>query len=440
VKRFFWLLAALPFLFPSYAALADGDASEAGAPPEASAADLGQELDSLRQLVEKLQADREADQAEIESLRESVQTLEDGQLRAYRGTAAGPGAGDAGGEEIGTDKKEDREYQRTERRVLEQRRGVLLPAGQLLFEPGFQYTNISRNRVQLSGFSLIPAIIIGRIDVVEIDRDIFVGSLTSRYGIFNFLEAELSLPYVYRSDQEIFGATGLEEQVNVDGGGIGDLTGGLFAQVLYEKGWVPDTVLSFRFSAPTGKDFTDISLDAQGAPTELPLGSGFWGLQPGVTFSKTTDPAVVFSSFRYTFNLQDNKNGLDYDPGDVFEFNGGVAFALNERIAMSFSYQHRYGDSFDVDGVDLLRSDFNAGQMFIGMSYTMNRWTALSFNVGFGVTSDAPDLTFEIRMPLRMPFRTPVLKLPRMPWQSAESGMLPQSAMAASRDREVLLH
>jgi hypothetical protein len=439
VKRFFWLLAALPILFLSHAALADGDAVEAEAPPEVGSSDLGQELESLRQLVEKLQADREADQAEIESLRESVQTLEDGQLRTYRGTGAGPAAGAPGEQEIGTDKREDREYQRTERRVLEQRRGVLLPAGQLLFEPGFQYTNISRNRVQLSGFSLIPAIIIGRIDVVEIDRDIFVGSLTSRYGIFNFLEAELSVPYVYRQDQEIFGATGLEKQVSVDGNGIGDISGGLFAQVLYEKGWVPDTVLSFRFSAPTGRDFTDLDIDAEGVPSELPLGSGFWGLQPGVTFSKTTDPAVVFTSFRYTFNLADTKSGIDFDPGDVFEFNGGVAFALNERIAMSFSYQHRYGDSFTQNDIDILRSDFNAGQMFIGMSYTMNRWTALSFNVGFGVTNDAPDLTFEIRMPLRMPFRTPVLKLPRMPWQSAESGVLPQSAMAR-RDREVLLH
>ena len=433
MKRFFWLLTALPILFLSNAAVADGDAVEAEAPPEVGSSDLGQELESLRQLVEKLQADREADQAEIESLRESVQTLEDGQLRAYRGTGAGPAAGE---QEIGTDKREDREYQRTERRVLEQRRGVLLPAGQLLFEPGFQYTNIARNRVQLSGFSLIPAIIIGRIDVVEIERDIFVGNLNTRYGIFDFLEAELSVPYVFRQDQEIFGATGLEQQVNVDGNGIGDISGGLFAQVLYEKGWVPDTVLSFRFSAPTGQDFTDIDLDAQGVPTELPVGSGFWGLQPGVTFSKTTDPAVVFTSFRYTFNLEDTKNGIDFDPGDVFEFNGGLAFALNERIAMSFSYQHRYADSFTQNGIDILRSDFNAGQMFIGMSYTMNRWTALSFNVGFGVTSDAPDLTFEIRMPLRMPFRTPVLKLP---WKSAKSGVLPQSAMAR-RDREVLLH
>ena len=436
MKRFFWLLAALPILFLSNAALADGDAVEAEAPPEVGSSDLGQELESLRQLVEKLQADREADQAEIESLRESVQTLEDGQLRTYRGTGAGPDAGASGEQEIGTDKREDREYQRTERRVLEQRRGVLLPAGQLLFEPGFQYTNISRNRVQLSGFSLIPAIIIGRIDVVEIERDIFVGNLNTRYGIFDFLEAELSVPYVFRQDQEIFGATGLEQQVNVDGNGIGDISGGLFAQVLYEKGWVPDTVLSFRFSAPTGQDFTDIDLDAQGVPTELPVGSGFWGLQPGVTFSKTTDPAVVFTSFRYTFNLEDTKNGIDFDPGDVFEFNGGLAFALNERIAMSFSYQHRYGNSFTQNGIDILRSDFNAGQMFIGMSYTMNRWTALSFNVGFGVTSDAPDLTFEIRMPLRMPFRTPVLKLP---WKSAKSGVLSQSAMAR-RDREVLLH
>ena len=188
--------------------------------PRSAAATWGQELESLRQLVEKLQVDREADQAEIQRLRDSVQTLEDGQLRAYRGTGAGPAAGATSDQEIGTDKREDREYQRTERRVLEQRRGVLLPAGQLLFEPGFQYTNISRNRVQLSGFSLIPAIIIGRIDVVEIERDIFVGNLNTRYGIFDFLEAELSVPYVFRQDQEIFGATGLEQQVNVDGNGI----------------------------------------------------------------------------------------------------------------------------------------------------------------------------------------------------------------------------
>ena len=92
MKRFFWLLAALPILFLSNAALADGDAVEAEAPPEVGSSDLGQEIESLRKLVEQLQADREADQAEIESLRESVQTLEDGQLRTYRGTGAGPAA------------------------------------------------------------------------------------------------------------------------------------------------------------------------------------------------------------------------------------------------------------------------------------------------------------------------------------------------------------
>jgi hypothetical protein len=73
------------------------------------------------------------------------------------------------------------------------------------------------------------------------------------------------------------------------------------------------------------------------------------------------------------------------------------------------------------------------------MSYTLNRWSAFSFNVGIGVTQDAPDLTFEVRIPLRMPFRTPVLKMPRLPWTKADADMLPQTA-ADGRKREVLLN
>jgi hypothetical protein len=374
---------------------------------------LQAEVQELRGVVEELRASRDKAETELSSLRASVSSLE-----SRTPTRSGLNGGNG---EVGVEKEGQRRLQQAERQILEQAKGVLLPGGQLVIEPGIEYSNISRNRVDLSGFSVIPALVIGKIDVAALDRDVYTAQVTSRYGLTDWLEAEITVPWIYREDDEVFGATGSEEIRRMSGDGLGDIQGGLFAQLLYEDREIPGAILNFRYRAPTGEDFSEVDLDARGRPTELPVGSGFWSFAPGFTLVKTTDPAVLFFSANYYFNLEDDKDIYGtVDPGDIFEWSAGMAFALNERLALSLSFQHQIGGRTTQNGDEVLRSDLNAGTFFIGGSYTANHVTAFTFNLGVGVTDDAPDLTLEIRMPLRMPFRGPVFEGPSLPgWLSS---------------------
>ena len=61
--------------------------------------------------------------------------------------------------------------------------GVLTRKGKLAIEPSIQYSYTDNNRVFLDAFTFIPAIAVGVIDIREIKRHSFIGSLTARYGI-----------------------------------------------------------------------------------------------------------------------------------------------------------------------------------------------------------------------------------------------------------------
>src|SRR5690606_35680027 len=82
-------------------------------------------------------------------------------------------------------------------------RGVLTPRNQLILEPSLQYSHATNNRVALVGFTVIPAITIGLIDVRSVNRDIFIAQLAARYGVTNRFEVEAKLPYVYRHDSNL---------------------------------------------------------------------------------------------------------------------------------------------------------------------------------------------------------------------------------------------
>src|SRR5512133_4333537 len=81
--------------------------------------------------------------------------------------------------------------------------GVLTPPGHYVLEPSLQFGYSSSNRVALVGYTIIPALLIGLIDVREFKRNTFTAALTGRFGINNRLEVEARVPYVYRSDSAI---------------------------------------------------------------------------------------------------------------------------------------------------------------------------------------------------------------------------------------------
>jgi hypothetical protein len=64
-----------------------------------------------------------------------------------------------------------------------------------MLEPSMSYSYSSVSRVSIERFTILPALLVGLIDVVEADRDTFSSSLTARYGVANRFEMELRGSY-----------------------------------------------------------------------------------------------------------------------------------------------------------------------------------------------------------------------------------------------------
>src|SRR5690606_16476189 len=81
---------------------------------------------------------------------------------------------------------------------------------------------------------------------------------------------------------------------------------------------------------------------------DLPTGSAFYSLQPGLTAIVPSDPAVFFGGVSYIWNVRRDVDTLDlsgtpigrYDPGDGVNFNFGMGLSINERASFSLGYDH----------------------------------------------------------------------------------------------------
>jgi hypothetical protein len=301
--------------------------------------------------------------------------------------------------------------------------GVLTPAGQFSFETGLQYSYSSSNRVSLVGYTIIPAITIGLIDVREVRRNSTVANFTGRWGVTNRMELEAKIPYVYRSDDQLtrplnIGA-GRDDLFNSTGQGIGDVEATARYQFNETSVDKPVYVGSLRFKSRTGKDPFEVVTETTQAPelitnrmeTELPTGSGFYTIQPGLTVLYPTDPAVFFGGINYQFNL--SRSGVtmnttqgpvylgEVDAGDVFGFNFGMGLALNEKSSFSLGYDGASVGKTKMNGQDAINSSrIQLGTLMLGYSQRLTPSTSLGLTVGVGVTRDTPDVTLGLRVPI----------------------------------------
>ncbi len=304
--------------------------------------------------------------------------------------------------------------------------GVLTPKGKYVLEPSLQYGYSSSNRVALVGYTVIPALLIGLVDVREVKRNTFTAALSGRFGITNRLELEARVPYVYRSDstvsREINVGAANERVFDASGKSIGDIE--LGARYQLNEGGVdkPFFVGGLRFKSRTGKDpfevVTDCNLrceeieDGTGLPTELPTGSGFYSLQPSLTALFPSDPAVFFGSVSYLHNFKRTnvsrrvRGGEEQilgsiEPGDVFGFNFGMGLALNEKSSFSIGYDHNSVGRTKQNGNTVAGSvRTQLATLLLGYSYRLNDKTSLSVSVGAGLTRDTPDVSLTVRLPM----------------------------------------
>lgn len=304
--------------------------------------------------------------------------------------------------------------------------GVLTPRGKYVLEPSLQYGYSSNNRIALIGYTVVPALLVGLIDVREVKRNTVTAALTGRFGLTNRFELEARIPYIYRSDstvsREVGTGSSADSVFEASGRAIGDIELGARYQLNDGGADKPYYIGTLRFKTRTGRDPFDVPTDCAqrcvsnttgtGLQLELPTGSGFYSLQPGLTWLFPSDPAVFFGSFTYLHNFKRSNVSREVlggeseflgtiQPGDIIGFNFGMGLALNEKSSFSLGYDHSSVGRTKQNGQVTPGSvRTQLGTLLLGYSYRLNETRTFNVSVGAGLTRDTPDLTLTVKLPM----------------------------------------
>lgn len=383
---------------------------------EAIKQQLAEQQRQLAEELKKLETHRqalEASQRRLESLLKQLGMAPDErradstELLVSGGQSSGGGGQDEGVVDVGT---------------LFGEPTILTPKGRAVFEPSLQYSYSSSDRVSIVGYSILPALVIGLIDVRSVDRNAWIAAATLRYGLTNRLEVEAKVPYLYRSDDALsrpIDLTGSAQDrlFSADGDGLGDIELAARYQLNLPRGEEPFYIAGLRFKARNGTDpfevdyATGTTADTYGPfPTELPTGSGFYSLQPSLNAVLATDPAVFYGGINYLWNIERDVNKTvagsfigEMDPGDSIGINLGMGLGLNERSSFSLGYEHTWIDETEQNGVTLPNTTTTQlASLLLGFSYKLGKTTNLNLTIGAGLTDDTPDTQITVRLPIRL--------------------------------------
>jgi hypothetical protein len=223
----------------------------------------------------------------------------------------------------------------------------------------------------------------------------------------------------YRSGGAGSSASSLAE-VSRRTSGLADMSMGASFRAFTETQTRPDIVFSTRVKAPTGRHPYGVPLvEVEGTegnlrvPDRLGTGSGTWGASIGVSALKTVDPVVLFGNFSYFRNFEQEFDDISeaagaqpgtVKPGDAFQYGAGVAFAVNERSSLTFSFTQRFVESTDLafgggDFVPIIGSQANVASLNIGSTFAFSPRASVIVNVGAGLTRDTPDFSLVGRIP-----------------------------------------
>ncbi|GGB44351.1 hypothetical protein GCM10011502_17080 [Oceanisphaera marina] len=310
---------------------------------------------------------------------------------------------------IGTAQAQDRQVVNSVANALETQ-GVMTPKGKFELEPTFSYSQNTSNRISILGFTQLPALLVGIIEAEDADLTTFTWALAARYGLTNRIELELRAPWVYRHDSitKRNQDTGVQNPTKFtsSGGGLGDIEAAIRYQFNLES--APYWIGGLRVKSDTGKSPFDQELDRNNIFKDPPTGSGSWSLEPNLTMIYPLDPAVLFATGGYTWNMEADA-GIDLDNdrlandkidlGDSFFLGMGMGFAVNDRLSFSLGINHRTVFESSINGRqsgEVLQLD----SLTTGFSLVLSDRTSVNMSLQAGLTEDAPDVQLNFGMPI----------------------------------------
>lgn len=227
-------------------------------------------------------------------------------------------------------------------------------------------------------------------------------TFSADYGLKDNLTVNLTVPIVSRYSQ-----TAADSELQH---GFGDISVGARLQPFPLSRGASSVTLSGSVRLPTGRSPFEV-VEGQGLST----GSGYASATLGLNLSKVIDPVAIFGSLSATFalpakNLDQKHNGstlVEVAPGQTLGLGVGFAYAMSYNITTTLSFQESISGStrlsyIDPTGkwVDNKTASQTSAMMNLGLGVRVSPLTTMNFSVGIGLTSDSPDFTFGMNMPL----------------------------------------
>ena len=126
-----------------------------------------------------------------------------------------------------------------------------------MIEPSIGYAYSSVSRVSIEGFTILPALLVGIIDIVEADRHTYSTSFSARYGVTPRFEMELRGSYLERNDatrsREFLTNSTEDSLFNAKGSGPGDYGVGMRYQFQRRKPTLPISSATCASRPRTGR-------------------------------------------------------------------------------------------------------------------------------------------------------------------------------------------
>jgi len=215
----------------------------------------------------------------------------------------------------------------------------------------------------------------------------------NNYNISRQLNCEATFTYGFTKGVEIFIAAPIiwkENTLRMDPDnkidhfvGIGDLNVGVKYLLQTESEW-PEIITTLSTTIPIGQNVYE---------NNIGIGLGYYTVTSALTFIKSSDPAVLFSSLSLNYPFGSKYGDYDIRPGCSIGYNFGLGLAFNDRLTLSETFTGSYQSSGKSNHPRasnvtsepmLLRSD---------ITYIVNSDFTVTPSLSFGLNDDASDVS-----------------------------------------------
>ena len=283
-----------------------------------------------------------------------------------------------------------------------ERQYSLLRAGRVAANYDFNYSYEGTEAIEV-GFAQGT----GDIDLFRIETTrahTITNTLSLDYGLMDNLTLTGTFPFVSKFTQNTkFSGVSY---------GIGDLQLGARYQPFVQTTG-PTFTITGNLSLPTGRSPFD-QIIGQNTAT----GSGYAMGTLGLNASQVFDPVALFGSLSLTAGKSvdhlHQKNDVDGStltgirPGKGIGFGAGFTYALSYNVSTSVSFQENVTTSSKISVVDATNTPQKprsttmqvAALLNFGLGIRLNPKTTVNLTAGIGMTTDSPDFSLGLNLPL----------------------------------------